>query len=378
VRLIFDAQLEPSTVHQGSLSMIAIHHRVGSYSEKWLEYCESRGLPYRIVDCFNSSIMTELADCTVLLWHWTFHDYKSVLVARQIIASFEQSGGIAFPSTATCWHYDDKVGQKYLLEALQLPLVPSHVFFKKEDADLWLSHAEYPLVFKLRGGAGSENVSLVASRRAAQRLVSKAFGTGFKPRTRTAILQERLWHLKRDRSVESMLGIAKGFIRLLVPTQVERYFPRERQYIYFQEFQPGNDSDIRIIVIGDRAFGLKRMARRDDFRASGSGDVRYDPNCLPIGCVELAFRVADALGSQSVAMDFVFSGGQPKIVEISYAFNAVVYLKCPGYWDRRSCWHEAPVTPEFFMIEDVLASAQACRKGEGRRGRDLRARGEDG
>jgi glutathione synthase/RimK-type ligase-like ATP-grasp enzyme len=343
--------------------MIAIHHRVGSFSEKWLEYCEAMGLPYRIVDCFHSSIMSDLAGCRVLLWHWTFHDYKSALVARQIIASFECSGGIAFPGTRTCWHYDDKLGQKYLLEALQLPLVPTHVFFARRDAEHWLGQAEFPLVFKLRGGAGAENVSLVASRRAALRLVRKAFGAGFRPRRRTSILRERLWHLRRDRTLGSMVGVVKGLMRLLLPTDMERHFPRQRQYVYFQEFQPGNDSDIRMVVIGDRAFGIKRMTRRGDFRASGSGELRYEPKLLPMSCVELAFRVAAALQSQSVAIDFVFAGDHPKIVEVSYAFSAAAYLPCPGFWDRNLYWHDAPVTPEIFMIEDLLVAAGLVEAG---------------
>ena len=34
--------------------MIATHHNKGSFSEKWIEYCEKNNLFYKLVDCFSS------------------------------------------------------------------------------------------------------------------------------------------------------------------------------------------------------------------------------------------------------------------------------------------------------------------------------------
>ena len=68
---------------------------------------------------------------------------------------------MVFPNFNTAWHFDDKVGQKYLLEAIDAPLVPSYVFYSKEMALKWLEQTQFPKVFKLRGGAGSANVKLV-------------------------------------------------------------------------------------------------------------------------------------------------------------------------------------------------------------------------
>jgi hypothetical protein len=41
-------------------------------------------------------------------------------------------------------HFDDKIAQKYLLEAVEAPLAPSYVFFHKEDALGWISQATFP------------------------------------------------------------------------------------------------------------------------------------------------------------------------------------------------------------------------------------------
>lgn len=37
------------------------------------------------------------------------------------------------PDENTCWHFDDKIGHKYLLEAIDAPLAPSYVFYNRID-----------------------------------------------------------------------------------------------------------------------------------------------------------------------------------------------------------------------------------------------------
>ena len=37
---------------------------------------------------------------------------------------------------------------------------------------------------------------------------------------------------------------------------------------------------VRVIVINDKAFAIKRMVRKNDFRASGSGIIEYDKENL--------------------------------------------------------------------------------------------------
>ena len=56
-------------------------------------------------------------------------------------------------------------------------------------------------------------------------------------------------------------------------------------------FIPQNDFDIRVIVTGNKAIAIKRMNRKNDFRASGSGYILYDKNEIDIRCVKIAFEV---------------------------------------------------------------------------------------
>ena len=121
-------------------------------------------------------------------------------------------------------------------------------------------------------GAGSTNVKLVHSKSETIKLINKSFDKGHSPLDRNSLFKDRIWHFKRDKNLKSIFGLFKGLVRLFVPTKFERLSDREKGYIYFQDFIPNNKYDIRIIIIGKKAFAIKRNIRKDDFRASGSGN----------------------------------------------------------------------------------------------------------
>lgn len=158
---------------------IAIHHSPGSFSDRWILYCEKSGIDFKIVNCYSNDIISQLKDCDILMWHFHHSDYKDVLFAKQLLYAVVQLGMKTFPDFSTCWHFDDKVGQKYLFESIGAPLATSYVFYTKKEAFNWIENTTFPKVFKLRGGAGSENVKLVNSTGQAKKLAKKAFGKGF-------------------------------------------------------------------------------------------------------------------------------------------------------------------------------------------------------
>src|SRR5690625_5782760 len=153
---------------------IAIHHRPGSFSDRWIEYCDQEKISYKIVNCYENDIIEQVADCDVLMWHHHHGHFKDVLAARKILFALEHAGIKVFPDFHTGWHFDDKVAQKYLLEAIGAPMVPSYVFYDQKEALSWARSTQYPKVFKLKGGAGSANVKLVNSRKQAEKLDRKS------------------------------------------------------------------------------------------------------------------------------------------------------------------------------------------------------------
>lgn len=336
---------------------IAIHARPGSFSDRWIEYCQQKSIPYKTVDCHLSDIIEELADCSFLMWNWNQTYAEDMLIARGLIKAVESMGIRVFPDSETCWHFDDKVAQKYLMEALGVPMVKSYVFLDRARALEWVRKTEYPKVFKLRGGAGSSNVFLVDDINKAEKLINKAFSTGFPPVSRWNALSERWWQFRRDKTFVSFFNMSRGIFRALIRNPTLKRLPIQKNYAYFQDFIPDNDFDIRVKVIGERAYGLKRMVREGDFRASGSGKFLYDQGLIPRTCIKIAFDLARKIKSQSLALDFVFHEGAPLIVEMSYAFSAHAYLLYSGYWRSDMTWVEGNFHPEDFMVDDLIASS---------------------
>lgn len=341
---------------------IAIHYFPGSFSNAWISYCDQHKIRYKLVDCYQSDILSQLAECDGLLWHWVQTDYRSMLFAKQFTFAVEKMGLKCFPDIHTAWHFDDKVGQKYLLEAIDAPLVPTHVFYSKTDALDWLKTAKFPKVFKLRGGAGSVNVSLVKNKVEAGKLIRKAFGKGFKHINRKASFKDKIVNFQNKLSVQTGLGVLKGLGRFVIPTEEEKMSGKEKGYIYFQDYIPDNEYDIRLTVIGDRCVAVRRYNRKNDFRASGSGKFKFEPELFDIESIKLAFELTEKLNMQSCAFDFVKKGGKYLLIEISYCFPVIVPNNLQGYWDKDLKWHHGQIIPEHFMIEDLINSIRNVGK----------------
>jgi glutathione synthase/RimK-type ligase-like ATP-grasp enzyme len=280
-----------------------------------------------------------------------------------VLSAAEAMGLHVYPNNASCWHFDDKVAQKYLLEAVGAPLVPSYVFYDKASALEWIGGATFPKVFKLRRGAQGRNVRLARSAAEARNLVQTAFGKGFKPvASYFADAGNKLRKGQRK-------GDLMGKLQRLPKTTLTIYrrnamMAREKGYAYFQDFIPGNTFDTRVSVIGNRTFAYTRNTRAGDFRASGSGSFNFDPERINPECVRAAHRVAQAIGAQSMAFDFVLDpAGSPLIVEISYAFGTDgIKNGCKGFFDCDLVWHPQVPLPEDCILMDLLERIAEARR----------------
>ncbi len=334
--------------------MIAIQPAKGGFSSEWINYCNDRGIKYKIVNCYDNDIISHLKGCNFFMWQFYQGSPLDITMAKELLFALEQSGIKVFPDFNTAWHFDDKLGQKYLLEAIEAPLVNTAIFYSRDEALHWASYADFPKVFKLRNGAGSQNVRMIKSRREAYCHIKEAFGKGFKAYDPMGSLKERWRKFKLGNT--DFRDLLEGIARFIAPPPYARIRGRERGYIYFQDFIPNNDHDIRVVVIKDKAFAIRRMVRKNDFRASGSGDVLYDHNLIGNDLIALSFKLADKLHSQCIAFDYLRKGSEPVLIEISYGFIPLVYSPCQGYWDKDLAWHEGQFNPYGWMVENLINS----------------------
>ena len=246
---------------------LAIHNGK-LWNKNWREYCDKKEIPFIEVDCLDNYIIETLKKnkITHLLWHFSHNSPADILTARNVLFAASKIGIKTFPDYNTCWHFDDKISQKYLLEAIGAPLVPTYTFYSKKDALIWLKNeANYPVVTKLRRGAGSYNVKLLSNYRNARIYVNDMFGNGKKPTPGfLADGKNKLKVAKNLKGILNRLKKAPNFFRLV---KNGKMFPREKGYVYFQDFIPGNEYDLRIAVVDNYICAFKRKVRAGDFRA---------------------------------------------------------------------------------------------------------------
>lgn len=334
--------------------MIAINKSGDSFVSRWIQYCDSNNIEYIIVDCFSEHFINDILNnnVKVFMWHHSHMRGKDIIASKYIFNTLEHFGIKTFPKYQENWHFDDKIAQAYLSKIYDLPFVKSYVFYDKIKAINFIEQFELPIVAKLKGGSGSSNVRLLKNKYQAKQYINKSFSKGFKNYSPIDNLKER--YRKYKNGLTSFKSVIAGLYRFIIPTDYAIIKGREQGYVYFQEFIPNNFFDIRVIVIANKAFAIKRMVRENDFRASGGGNIIYDYKQIPSECIKVAFEVCEKLNFDCMSFDFVFKGDKPLIVEFSYGFRASGYDSCPGFWDKDLNWTEGSFNPYGWMVEHVL------------------------
>jgi len=156
-----------------------------------------------------------------------------------------------------------------------------------------------------------------------------------------------------------LMSVLKAFIRIFYSTDYARMTGREKGYVLFQDFIPDNDHDIRLVVIGSRAFGAKRMVRPGDFRASGSHVVVFGREHISDAAVALAFKLSNQLQTQIAVFDFVTRGDEVVVLEVSFGTSIDYYFEIPGYWDEKLNWIEEKIDPGGWMVEELIKNIPA-------------------
>lgn len=341
---------------------IAIHKRRGSFSDGWIQYCRNNAIDYKIVNCYDTDIISQLEDCDGLMWHWNQEDYRALRFARQLTISLQNKNILLFPNLNTSWHFDDKLGQKYLMESINAPFITSYAFYDKRVALEWFKKTTYPKIFKLSPGASGINVFKIDNYNQAKRKVNKAFGRGYNVVNRRRKIKDRFEIFWRKRNFKAFRGLVGAVGRIIFREEIERFSSRELGYVLVQDFIPDNSFDTRLIVVGNRCFGTRRYCRPGDFRASGSGIYDNRPEIYDLTCIKLAFEISDKIGAQSIAYDFIYNGDKPVICEVSYIYCREIIAGCNGYWDRDLNYIEDDVNAERYIIEDFIKACEANKR----------------
>lgn len=333
----------------------------------WCDLIRSNGGVVREVDVRRSDILEQLRGVDGFLWRWP-HWGPDYLIARRLIPVVEFLYGIpVFPDVSTCWHYDDKAAQKFIFESCGIPTPKTWLFFDEKEAREWAGTATYPVVLKLAKGASSSNVRLIGSKSEAIGWIRRLFSFGATSLGDDAFMGRASEQIPPGFRVRTALRAA---VKGQLPGEWRHVSqPIEFGYAYFQEFLPDNGYDTRVTVIGNRAFGFRRFNRKDDFRASGSGNFDLDQTRVDPAFIHLAFEVAEKSKSESCAIDGLYRNGEPVVVEMSYTFSSWAINDCPGSWVRsggRLEWREGHLRPEVPQFDGFWSKVVAATRGKTR------------
>jgi len=333
---------------------IHVHTRnkVGPFSEKYVELLKKNDIDYMILDINELDFWERIKECSHFIYHWGGME-DQLQISSAILPLIENEIGIkCFPNQKSCWHHDDKIRQYYLLKIHAFPIINSWIFWGKSQALNWAKDAKYPLVFKLKNGAGSRDVVKVGSYFLCKRIIKKIFGKG--------ILRDHVpgnFSIKiKDFHIYNFFDkVMKKIYRFLNGRDLSYSWKKEKNYVLFQEFLPENHFDTRVTIIGDRAFSFRRHNRKNDFRSSGSGLIDYDVDKIDKNFVAKAFEISKYFKFQSMAYDFLYdSDGQIALCEMSYTYQDKAIYNCSGYWDSNLIWHEGHFWPQYFHLMDLL------------------------
>lgn len=329
-----------------------IMHR---YAQKYLDILKFNNIPYEIVNCHNPNFWKEIQDAELLIYY-IGTDNIHLMQLKSVLNIINSELNVhCYPNYQTSWHLDDKVSQYYLLKSKDFPVVQSWIFWDKNLALEFVHKAEFPLIFKLKGGAGSLNVSRVTTVQQGERLIKLMFGKGIKAGgipgvKKTVIFNSDVKRVIKDSIIRTMADLG-------LRNKPCHAFTVESGYVLFQKYLANNAHDTRVTIIGNRAFAFRRFNRPNDFRSSGSGLIDYDETKIDLKTVKIAFQVSKNFGFQTMAFDFLKDGDNNyKIVEICHLFADWAIYNCPGYWDEKLIWHEGHFWPQYSELINLLGN----------------------
>lgn len=312
--------------------MIGIIKEGDDFTSLWIAELKKRDKEFIVLSIRDKDFWVKARLCKVVFWHFSQTRQFDIKWSRIFLEALNSRGIKSFPNHAQSWHFDNKIAQYFLLNESGYKLPKTKIYFRRTEIWSQLNSVTLPVVMKFYGGAGSQNVIKIRSRLALYYWAILAFTIGI---AHHRPLANFMLNLKRPGRNPIVLFF-KDVLKYFLPSKTERVLLREKNYLYLQEFIPDAKYDIRIITVGDKAFGIKRYTGVKDFRASGSGIVDHDVESLPKVCVRNSFEISEKFKFPWMTYDWIYHEGKSEylLVEVSYGFKPAVYTECNGYFSR--------------------------------------------
>jgi len=245
---------------------------------KYIRFLENNGFCYEYFDLSAHDWLEKARKFDIFVGILSNNLYHLQEMRKKYFTLETFLGKACFPSTAHILLYEDKTLESYISNACDIPYAKTFVSNEKQDALRLIEKLNYPVIHKMDPGSGSLGVEMVRDRVQARKIVQQAFSIS-------------------GRATHSL------------------YF-RQKNYIYFQDYIENDGYDIRVLIIGNWAFGYYRRVPDGDFRASGMNII--EKRDLPEEAIRIALKANQIIKSPMLVVDLVHGvDGKYTIIEFS-------------------------------------------------------------
>ena len=216
--------------------------------------------------------------------------------------------------------HEDKLYQEVLKKSLGIKSLSVRLYGTLKDLVKDIPNIQYPVVMKKSTGAGSISVYKVENKKELLKYAKKIM-----------------------RSKECYQYYLRAIYKKIKGNLNEHYFEDEKYFgrLVLQQYVPNLECDWKILVFGDKYYALRRMVRKNDFRASGSGMFAFEDPEHSI--LDYAQKIYDKMDVPFLSLDLcIDTKGEVYLIEFQgIHFGPYTLINSPHYfihkdntWDK--------------------------------------------
>lgn len=250
------------------------------YYTKFERILKNNNIEYSYFNIHKSNWLDEAKKYDIILWRPLSLPWELDEAREKIYILENYMKKLVYPSYSEICFYENKAYQYDLLKLKELPVIDTFISYDYDEITEYVKQEKnFPFVSKIKVGSGSQGVELIKK-----------------------------------------VNLAKKKCRQVFTKGAKTYWPflRQKNYVYFQKFIKNYNFDLRIVVVDEEnIFGYYRETTKNDFRASGYGNVVKKE--LPKEAVKIAIELKNKLNLNSIAVDFLKAVSDEKyyIIECS-------------------------------------------------------------
>lgn len=246
--------------------------------------------------------------------------YKSFI--QDVLIQIKLRGGILIPEFRHFLAHENKSFQELEKVRIDIKSPYSKPVGTYEEGIEALNKLSYPIVIKKSTGFRSRNVKLAHNKEEGKKILFRMLESNFK------FDFDSLYYLYRR-------------------TKNKKHYPKRFGKIIIQEYVPNLTHDWKILVLGNICFSLKRIVRKNDFRASGSKkfSILDDPSSE---LLDFALSCKEKIKCPNISLDIFENRGDLQLIEYqTMHFGLLTAMIADSYFVLvNGSWEKRKITDE--------------------------------